>query len=60
MKKSKLLALLTLASAGGTLFHSCIGIGGGGFWEGMFGRGYPTNNLWMNIGIDILNEELFG
>ena len=59
MKKSKLLGLLALASAGGTLFHSCA-IGGGGFWEGMFGRGYPTNNLWMNIGIDILNEELFG
>jgi hypothetical protein len=58
MKKNKLMTLAALMCGGATLFQSCLG--GGGFWEGMFGRGWPTNNLWLNIGIDILNEELFG
>jgi hypothetical protein len=52
---------------GSMLQLGCLGLGdgdGGGFFggfvDGIFGRGFPTNNLWLNIGIDVLNEELFG
>lgn len=27
-------------------------------WDG-FINGFPTNNRWLNIGIDVLKEELF-
>lgn len=58
MTKIKWLALSALAM-GGTLFHS------GGFgclqpvWDG-FLNGFPTNNRWLNIGFDVLKEELLG
>ncbi len=56
MNKQKLFALAALVCGGATVFQGCLG----GFWQGIFGRGWPTENLWLNIGIDVLNEELFG
>lgn len=42
---------------GGTLFQSgCLG----DFWAGFWTTGWPTDNRWLNIAIDVLNEELFG
>ncbi len=68
--KAKWAKLSVAVFGAGTLLHSgCLSLGGlgggdggffGGFVEGIFGRGFPTNNLWLNIGIDVLNEELFG
>lgn len=70
--KAKWAKLSVAVFGAGTLFHSgCLSLGAlggggegggffGGFAEGLFGRGFPTNNLWLNIGIDVLNEELFG
>lgn len=67
--KAKWAKLSVAVFGAGTLFHSgCLSLGGlggeGGFFggvvEGIFGRGFPTGNLWLNIGIDVLNEELFG
>lgn len=66
--KKKWATMMAVTFGGGTLFHSCLGgfggLGGGGgfgdFWEGFWGRGWPTDNLWINIGWDVLNEELFG
>lgn len=56
-KKSKLFALAALVLGGSTVFQSgCLS----GFWGGLVGRGWPTENRWLNLGIDILNEELFG
>jgi hypothetical protein len=55
MKKWATLAIT--AFGGATLFQSgCLG----DFWQGLWGRGWPTDNLWINVGWDVLNEELFG
>lgn len=60
---------LTLSAAlfgGATLFQGgCLGFGGfdgflGDFWSGFWNTGFPTDNQWINIGLDVLNEELFG
>jgi hypothetical protein len=55
MKKFATLAALM---AGGVALQltSC----GGGFWQGFFNTGWPTNNRVVNIAIDVLKEELFG
>ncbi|MGE0481979.1 MAG: hypothetical protein AB7Q17_16075 [Phycisphaerae bacterium] len=56
MKKSKLMMLSALV-AGATLFQNgCLG----SFWDGFFNGGWPNGNRWLNIAIDVLNEELFG
>jgi len=60
MKKAKLYTLVALVLGGGTLFASGCGGGLNGFWQGMFNTGWPNNNRWLNLTIDILNEELFG
>lgn len=55
--KMKWAALATAVFGGGMLFQSgCLS----DFWSGIFNRGWPTHNLWINIGWDVLNEELFG
>lgn len=54
-KKFKWLTLSLLAT--GTLFASgCLGA----FWQGLWNTGFPANNRWINLGLDILNEDLFG
>lgn len=56
MKNSKWFALAALFG-GGTLFQSgCLNQ----FWSGLFNTGWPTENRWLNVAIDIVNEELFG
>jgi hypothetical protein len=60
----KWVSLSALLFGGATVFHSgCLSfgsIGSGEFWDGMWNSGWPTNNAWLNIGIDVLKEELFG
>ncbi|MFO0837880.1 MAG: hypothetical protein U1D55_05090 [Phycisphaerae bacterium] len=57
MKMSKFLKLAALVLGGATVFQSgCINQ----FWQGFFNTGWPTNNPAVNLGLDILNEELFG
>jgi hypothetical protein len=60
--KKKWLTLSALLFGGATVFHSgCLGgLFSGGFWDAMWNTGWPSNNAWLNIGIDVLNEELFG
>lgn len=56
MKNAKFLAISALV-AGATLFQSgCLGA----FVDGFFNSGWPTNNTWLNLGIDVLKEELLG
>lgn len=56
--KMKWLALSAVTVVG-TVMNS------GGFgclspvWDG-FLNGFPTNNRWLNIGLDVLKEELLG
>jgi len=55
----KWLKLSALLFGGATIFQGgCLDLGG--FWEGLWGTGWPTNNAWLNIGLDVLKEELFG
>jgi len=48
----------------GLLFGGATVFQGGGclndFWAGFWNTGWPTDSRWLNIAIDILNEELFG
>ena len=43
--------------AGGALLlqNGCLG----SFWDG-FRTGWPSDNRFFNIAVDILNEQLFG
>ncbi len=53
----KWIALATMAFGGATLFQNgCLG----DVWQGFLNDGWPTNNRWINIAVDVLNEELFG
>jgi len=54
-KKAKWLTLAVLAGSA-TLFTSCLG----GFWDGMWNTGWPTDSRWVNLALDIINEDLFG
>lgn len=56
IKNAKFLAISALV-AGATLFQTgCLGA----FFDGFFNSGWPTNNRWINLGIDILKEEIGG
>ena len=52
----KWLTLCTLLFGGATVLSGCMGE----FWSGFWNTGWPTNSRWINIGIDVLNEELIG
>lgn len=54
-KKAKWLTLSLLAG-GGMLFNGCLSA----FWNGMWNTGWPTDNRWINLALDIVNEDLFG
>ena len=55
--KKKWITFVALTFGGSTLFQSgCLG----DFWKGFFNEGWPSDNRWLNLTIDILNEELFG
>jgi hypothetical protein len=57
--KKNLVKWAALMLGGATVLQS------GGFgclntvWDGFWNTGWPTENRWLNLGIDILNEELF-
>jgi|YNPBryantNP2012_1023418.scaffolds.fasta_scaffold53239_2 hypothetical protein len=53
-KKFKWLTLALLAGSA-TLFNGCLGA----FWDGLWNTGWPTQSRWLNLAIDILNEEIF-
>lgn len=56
-KTSKWLALGAMMFGGATLFQSgCLN----DFWAGFWNTGWPSDNRWLNLGLDILQEELFG
>lgn len=61
-KKAKLLKWTAAAFGGGVLlqFGGCLGGGFQDFWSGFWNTGWPTDNQWLNIALDVLNEELFG
>lgn len=56
----KWLNLAALVFGGSTVLQIGGCLNWGGFWEGIWGTGWPTNNPWLNIGIDVIKEELFG
>lgn len=57
MKNKKWLAMFATTFGGAILLQNgCLSA----FWDGFWTTGWPTDNRWVNIGVDILNEELFG
>lgn len=57
MKRSKWFTLSAMLASGAVLFQSgCLGA----FWQGMWSTGWPTNNRWLNLALDVANEVVFG
>ncbi len=54
--KKKWLSLTALASSAILLSNGCLG----GLWDGLLNSGWPADNRWMNLGLDIANEVIFG
>lgn len=55
-KKSTWLKLSAMLVAGSVLFtDGCLAA----FWEGFWGVGWPTDNPWLNLAIDIIKEDIF-
>lgn len=54
--KAKMYGLVAMTLSGAALFNGCLG----SVWDGFWNSGWPTDNRWLNIGIDVLKEELFG
>ncbi|TWT45527.1 hypothetical protein RAS1_19530 [Phycisphaerae bacterium RAS1] len=53
----KWMAMSALLFGGATLFQGgCLG----SFFDGFFNGGFPNQPRWLNIGLDVLQEELFG
>ncbi|MFH1745614.1 MAG: hypothetical protein ABIG44_01085 [Planctomycetota bacterium] len=56
MKKSKWLTFSMMLASGAMLFQSgCLG----SFWQGVT-RGWPSDNPWINLAVDVANEVVFG
>ena len=45
---------LTLLAAGGLALEGCLGA----FWSGLFNKGWPADNLPVNIAWDIIQNLL--
>ena len=55
-KKSTWLKLSAMLAGGGMLLgNGCLAE----FWEGFWGVGWPTDNLWLNLLIDVIKEDIF-
>lgn len=55
----KWMTLSALLFGGASVFQlGCLNLNS--FWDGFFNSGWPSDNRWLNIGIDVLKEELFG
>ena len=56
MIRAKWMALAVMLAGGAVLFQSgCLGA----FWQGAT-RGFPANNRWLNLAVDVANEVIFG
>ena len=56
-KKPRWLKLVAMTLSGAALLQGgCLA----DFWEGFANTGWPTNNFWINVALDILQEDLFG
>jgi hypothetical protein len=55
MKKTKWLGL-AISTGGLVLVHGCLS----SFWQGFWNTGWPTDNRWLNLGLDVANEVIFG
>lgn len=51
IRRGKLMLLGALAASGSFLLAGCLG----SFWEG-FAVGWPANNRWLNIALDVVRE----
>ncbi|MBP7747544.1 MAG: hypothetical protein KA383_15620 [Phycisphaerae bacterium] len=51
-RKSKWLALSVLLAGGSTLFAGCLSA----FWQGFFNTGWPSDNVWLNLALDVVKE----
>jgi len=58
MSNGRKLLLSVVALLGGATFNGCLG-DWGGFTQGLFARGF-TNNWYLDVLTDWLNEDLFG
>lgn len=56
MKRAKWTALSALLATGMLFQNGCLSA----FWQGFATKGWPTDNRWLNLAIDILNESVFG
>lgn len=56
MKKAKLMILAAVVAGTVLDSSSCLN----SFWNGLWNTGFPSNNLWINLGLDALNEVVFG
>ena len=55
-RRSKWLTMTAMLFGGATLFgNGCLG----NFWKGFWNEGWPSNNRWLNLALDILNEDFF-
>lgn len=52
-KNGKRLTFVLLLG-GATLLQGCLGA----FWQGFWNTGWPENQRWINLGIDVVNEAL--
>lgn len=53
--KSKWIKLTALLAGGSVVLQSCLG----DFVDGLFNTGWPTDNRWINIAIDVIKEDVF-
>ena len=59
IKKSTWLKLGAMLLGGATLFsNGCLNLQD--FWDGFWNTGWPTDSRWLNVAIDVLQEDLFG
>lgn len=55
MNKVKLVVLSAALLGGATLFEGCVSA----FWQGLWKTGFPADNKWIDLTLDILREDLF-
>ncbi|MBN2448672.1 MAG: hypothetical protein JXO22_18240 [Phycisphaerae bacterium] len=55
MSKRKLVALSAMMLGGATLFEGCLS----SFWQGLWKTGFPADNQWIDLALDVLREDLF-
>ena len=51
-RRSRWLALFILGTGGTVFVNGCLGA----FWQGLWNTGWPTDNRWVNLAVDVLKE----